>query len=84
MPLYDFKCADCNARFEELVRGDETPRCPACQSVRTQRLQSFSAAVSTTSSREKALAGARRQASSVKREQDHAHQEYVRKHMEDH
>jgi putative FmdB family regulatory protein len=84
MPLFDFQCPGCGHRFEELVKGEEKPPCPACGAAGTQRLQSYSAAVSTTSSRERSLSAARRKASGVKREKDHAHQEYVRQHMHDH
>jgi putative FmdB family regulatory protein len=84
MPLHDFLCANCRRRFEELVKQGETARCPACGSADTQRLETYSAAVSTTSSRQRALAGARRKAGAEKREKDHAHQEYVRHHMKDH
>ncbi len=84
MPLYDFKCTSCGHRFEELVKVDKKARCPACGAANAQREQSFTAAVSTTSSREHALSGARRKAGAVKKEQDHAHSEYVRRHMEDH
>ena len=67
MPLYDFQCASCGRRFEELVKADETPACPACGAEGAQRQQSFSAAVSTTGSRQRALAGARRKAGAMKR-----------------
>jgi putative FmdB family regulatory protein len=31
MPLYDFLCARCSKRFEELIRSDSaTPDCPVC------------------------------------------------------
>jgi putative FmdB family regulatory protein len=83
MPLYDFRCRACGHRFEELVKVDERPSCAKCGG-EVERLDSFSAAVSTQSSRERALAGARRKASGIKREQDEAHREYVRHHMEDH
>jgi putative FmdB family regulatory protein len=84
MPLYDFRCPSCKHRFEELVKLDEVPQCPKCGAAPAERLQSFSAAVSTEGSRERALKGARRKAGAEKREKDHAHQEYVRHHMEDH
>lgn len=84
MPLHDFKCPACGHRFEELVKVGETPPCPKCGAARTERRDSFSAAISTASTRERALAGARRKASGVKREQDEAHREYVKQHMEDH
>lgn len=32
MPLYDFICHVCNQEFETLVMGNETPKCPKCQS----------------------------------------------------
>lgn len=42
MPLFDYKCADCAARYEVLVRGGEKDemRCPQCGSVRQKRLVS--------------------------------------------
>jgi putative FmdB family regulatory protein len=30
MPIYEFDCAGCGERFEELVGVGETPRCPRC------------------------------------------------------
>ena len=30
MPLLDFECERCSARFEELVLGERTPVCPEC------------------------------------------------------
>ena len=44
----------------------------------------FSAAVSTVKTRERAMVGARSRANAVKKEKDHAHAEYLRKHNEDH
>ena len=37
MPLYEFDCEDCGARFEELASAGEAPACPACGSERTRR-----------------------------------------------
>jgi putative FmdB family regulatory protein len=31
MPIYEYACRSCGAAFEVLVRGQETPHCPACQ-----------------------------------------------------
>jgi putative FmdB family regulatory protein len=46
MPLYEYNCEDCGAHAEILVRGQETPHCPACEGTRLQRtLSTF--AVST-------------------------------------
>lgn len=84
MPIYDFQCRRCGHRFEQLVKPDETPGCPSCGAPKAQRLFSYSAAVSTGKTRERAMAGARGKARAVKKEQDHAHQEYLRKEMKDH
>lgn len=32
MPLYAYRCDDCLAEFERLVRASDTPECPACAS----------------------------------------------------
>ena len=38
MPLYDFRCTDCETTFEELTAPGADATCPACGSARTQRL----------------------------------------------
>ena len=37
MPIYEFECSKCGARFEELVRAGETSPCPACGSQQVER-----------------------------------------------
>jgi putative FmdB family regulatory protein len=39
MPIYEFECEECGARFEELVAaGVLGVSCPECRSTRTRRL----------------------------------------------
>ncbi len=41
MPIYEFKCQDCQNEYEELVFShDETPPCPKCGSEKTDKLMS--------------------------------------------
>jgi putative FmdB family regulatory protein len=41
VPIYEFECEECGARFEELVAADAPPpACPACGSEQTRRLLS--------------------------------------------
>ncbi|HTQ36427.1 MAG TPA: zinc ribbon domain-containing protein [Steroidobacteraceae bacterium] len=84
MPIYDYQCRRCGHRFEQLVKADESPACPACGASDPQRQFPSSAAVSTARTRGRALAEARGKASAVKREKDHAHAEYMRNEMKDH
>jgi len=84
MPIYDFQCRGCGHRFEQLVKADEVPACPACSAADVQRFFPFSASVSTGRTRQRSLAEARSRASATKKEKDHAHAEYLRKHNEDH
>jgi putative FmdB family regulatory protein len=37
VPLYEFECSDCGARFEELVPAGCSAPCPACGGERTAR-----------------------------------------------
>lgn len=37
MPLYAYRCADCEQEFETLVRSGETPECPSCHSTHLDR-----------------------------------------------
>jgi putative FmdB family regulatory protein len=38
MPIYEFECEACGARFEELVATGAAVACPECGSERTRRL----------------------------------------------
>jgi putative FmdB family regulatory protein len=41
MPIYEFECEGCGARFEDLVAaGDATVACPECGAARARRLLS--------------------------------------------
>jgi putative FmdB family regulatory protein len=40
MPIYEFECEECGARFEELMASDQGAACPSCASERTRRLLS--------------------------------------------
>lgn len=44
MPVYEFKCRECDNRYEEYVpRIDGVIDCPACKSSNVERLMSASA-----------------------------------------
>ena len=44
MPIFEFRCPQCHAEFESLVRRSETPSCPDCESREVTRLMSSTAA----------------------------------------
>lgn len=52
MPLYEYSCRQCDAEFELLVRGSETPQCPKCAGQKLEKLLSVPAAHTGGSSRE--------------------------------
>jgi putative FmdB family regulatory protein len=37
VPIYEFECAKCGARFEELIPAGETAPCPQCKSSDVKR-----------------------------------------------
>lgn len=37
VPIYEFDCSKCGARFEELVPAGQTAPCPQCKSSEVQR-----------------------------------------------
>lgn len=51
MPIFEYKCADCGAKFDELVGSpDEKVPCPKCKSAKTEKqLSVFAASVSSGS-----------------------------------
>ncbi|MCP4685282.1 MAG: zinc ribbon domain-containing protein [bacterium] len=45
MPIFEFKCSDCDHKFEDLVPNSETRlKCPKCGSENTGKLMSTFAA----------------------------------------
>ena len=79
MPIYDFDCLKCAARFEELVRAGETAPCPKCGSVEVERKFSpigerrvpvglFGAAAARSNSQRKAREDKRREGFAADRE----------------
>ena len=40
MPIYDYRCCDCQKTFELLVRSSTVPACPACSSQQLEKLVS--------------------------------------------
>jgi len=40
MPIYDYRCSDCNKTFDLLVRSSTVPACPECGSQKLEKLVS--------------------------------------------
>jgi putative FmdB family regulatory protein len=47
MPIYDYRCGGCGARFELLVRGEQQVTCPQCSGDNLERLMSLTARPAT-------------------------------------
>jgi putative FmdB family regulatory protein len=43
MPIYDYRCKDCNKTSELLIRADTIPACPECASQQLEKLVSMPA-----------------------------------------
>jgi len=51
MPIYEYRCDECNACFEKLVFSgkDESVRCPECDSKKVRRQMSCVSAAGSSS-----------------------------------
>ncbi len=88
MPLFDFECAACGARFEALVRaashGDPPTSCPSCKGTQLTRLPASFAVSSAERTRafadvktRKAAAIGRQETAARDREADaHRHEDH--------
>jgi len=81
MPIYDYRCRQCQESFEVLVIKATVPQCPSCRSQDLEQLLS-GFGISSSSIREANVRAARRQrlASSNFKEQRVAEAEEIREH----
>jgi putative FmdB family regulatory protein len=59
MPIYEYTCPDCHARFQKLVRGFSDPTelaCPRCGSTQVQRAVSQFATIKSEEARLESMA----------------------------
>jgi putative FmdB family regulatory protein len=48
MPIYDYRCTDCDERYDQLVRrAEDVVTCPSCGSEHSERLLSVFAGIGT-------------------------------------
>ena len=60
MPLYDYRCTDCQSKFlvrKRMAELDSPTHCPECNSLKTRHLISPVAVFSSSSGKRRALAG---------------------------
>ena len=84
MPIYEYECNKCGHGFEALIlKNTPEPACPKCKKKDLKQLISMYA-VSSESTRAANLATARKQASVVHKEKQHAEHEALHEHYADH
>ncbi len=83
MPIYDFLCPSCGHKFEQLVKLNESARCPACSCAETERQFTLRVGISTGKTQGRAISEARRISKTRQSEQVKAHTEYLNQHHDD-
>ena len=49
MPIFEYRCRECKHKFEAIVLGSQTPKCPKCESKKLeQQLSRFAAGKSSS------------------------------------
>lgn len=80
MPLFDYHCGGCGARFEVLVlKGKEPTACAACGGTHLERLLSLPA-VKSDATKARAMAAARRRDAAQAKDQAHEQRKYELSH----
>lgn len=74
MPLFEYRCRECNHEFELLVRGGTVPACSACGSVDLEKILSmFAVSSDGIQLRNRQTLGTQQRATSAanRKEQEH-------------
>jgi putative FmdB family regulatory protein len=84
MPIFDYKCLECDVEFEFLVRPNSPePSCPECDSRNLNKLIA-APAVSSDATRERARRSGLARNKKIGKEKAHAEHEYFHKEMDGH
>jgi len=82
MPIFDYRCLDCEAEFEFLVRPNKpAPTCPDCQSFHLEKMIA-APAVSSDSTKERARTSGLARNKKIGAEKARADHEYYHKHRD--
>ena len=79
MPIYEYRCQQCEHEFETLVRKGDTPACAACGSAELERVMSLPT-VNSEGSRERALGAAKKRDTAQAKDNAHEQAKYERSH----
>ena len=79
MPIYEYRCQQCDHEFELLVRSQTTPTCPSCDGQDLERLLSLPR-VATQGTRDKAMRAAKKRDQKQATERMHTRLEYEANH----
>ena len=82
MPLFEYRCPDCDSQFELLIRGADVPVCPTCGGTALEKVLSLFAVSSPgTQQRNRATLGAQQKAASQRAQKERTH--YKHDHHDD-
>jgi len=86
MPIYDFLCSACGHTFEQLVKLNEVPACPACASAKTEKQFTFAVGgISTGKTQGRAMKEAKQiRKARVSERLEREKNSYLKDHHDDH
>ncbi|MCG8469905.1 MAG: zinc ribbon domain-containing protein [Gemmatimonadetes bacterium] len=79
MPIYEYNCEDCGEAFELLIRGEEPPTCPSCDSERLEKLLSLPR-IHSEGRKQRSLTAAKKRDAALGSERVRAQREYELNH----
>ncbi len=79
MPIYEYRCRQCQHQFEQLVLHGTVPTCPACNAVDLDRLISMFTGI-TEGTKAASSKRAYQRSAAIKRDKDIADSEHLKNH----
>ncbi len=79
MPIYDYRCTDCDHRFEAFVRKDDSTSCPECGGGQLERFMATTA-LGTETTNGMAMRAARKRDARQANQMNRTQREYEEAH----